>query len=144
MGFNNSNILKEGSMQVNLSTNYNLKEPNFTAITADRVGRSLLVQRMKQVKDPVADWEELLKLIEKYKNDPNDIFITGGNGDGGIGIVVTNRKTGAQARFAESPLKINPPIDLIKEAISTAEGFNKNIRPMFGVSKFINDILDKM
>ncbi len=144
MGFNNSNILKEGSMQVNLSTNYNLKQPNFTAITADRVGRSLLVQRMKQVKDPVADWEELLKLIEKYKNDPNDIFITGGNGDGGIGIVVTNRKTGAQARFAEGPLKINPPIDLIKEAISTAEGFNKNIRPMFGVSKFINDILDKM
>ena len=131
-------------MQVNSSTNCNLKHPNFTAITADRVGRSLLVQRMKQVKDPVADWEELLKLIEKYKDDPNDIFITGGNGDGGIGIVVTNRKTGAQARFVESPLKINPPIDLIKEAISTAEGFNKNVRPMFGVSKFINDILDKM
>ena len=131
-------------MQIYSTTNYNNSPQTFTAITADRVGRSLLVQRMKQVRNPVEDWEELVKLIEKYKNDANDVFITGGNGDGGIGIVVTNRKTGAQARLAEGPLKDETPLDLIKRAISIGEGFNKNVRPMFGISERIREILDML
>ena len=99
-------------MQINFSQNNS--NQTFTAIRADRTGRALLVQRMKQVRNEVDAWEELVNLIEKHKEDPNDIFITGGRGDGGLGIVIENRISGAKKRIAEGPLKIDTPVEYIK------------------------------
>ena len=128
-------------MQVNLSTNYSKTQPNFTAITADRTGRALLVHRMKQVRNEAADWEELVKLIEKHKDNPNSIFITGGNGDGGIGIVVENRVSGAKARIAEGPLKIETPLEVIKKAIAIGDKFSETMREPLGLKDRIKEIL---
>ena len=111
-------------MQTNLSSNKLNSTPTFTAIRADRPGRALLVQRMKQVHNPVDDWEELVKLIEKHKDDPNEIFITKGKGDGGLGIVIENRVSGAKARIAEGPLKIDTPLEFIKKAIDIGVTIN--------------------
>ena len=99
---------------------------------------------MKQVRNPVEDWEELATLITKHKDNPCDIFITGGNGDGGIGIVITNRQSGLTARLAEGPLKDETPLDLVKQAISISEKLNKNTRPMLGISERIREILNML
>ena len=131
-------------MQIYSLINYNSSTPSFTAITADRTGRALLVQRMKQVRNEAADWEELVKLIEKHKNDPNSIFITGGNGDGGIGIVVENRVSGDRARIAEGPLKIETPLEVIKKAISIGDGFTEKMRPPLGLKARIKEILNML
>ena len=112
-------------MQLNFSTNTNRSEQSFTAIRADRTGRALLVYRMKQVRNEADAWEELVKIIEKHKNDPNDIFITGGKGDGGIGIVIKNKISGAKKRIAEGPLKTDTPIDFIKKAVAIGDEFTK-------------------
>lgn len=131
-------------MQTNLSSNKLNSTPTFTAIRADRTGRALLVQRMKQVHNPVDDWEELVKLIEKHKDDPNEIFITNGNGDGGLGIVIENRVSGAKARIAEGPLKIDTPLEFIKKAIDIGDNFTKNMRKPLGLKQRIKEILDML
>ena len=131
-------------MQVNFSTNTNRSEQSFTAIRADRTGRALLVQRMKQVRNEADAWEELVKIIEKHKNDPNDIFITGGNGDGGIGIVIENKISGAKKSIAEGPLKIDTPIDFIKKAVAIGDEFTKKMRKPLGIKQRIQEILDMM
>lgn len=131
-------------MQVNFSTNTNRSEQSFTAIRADRTGRALLVQRMKQVRNEADAWEELVKIIEKHKNDPNDIFITGGKGDGGIGIVIENKISGAKKSIAEGPLKIDTPIDFIKKAVAIGDEFTKKMRKPFGLKQRIQEILDMM
>ena len=84
------------------------------------------------------------KLIEKHKNDPNSIFITGGNGDGGIGIVVENRVSGDRARIAEGPLKIETPLEVIKKAISIGDGFTEKMRPPLGLKARIKEILNML
>lgn len=131
-------------MQTNLLSNKLNSTPTFTAIRADRPGRALLVQRMKQVHNPVDDWEELVKLIEKHKDDPNEIFITKGKGDGGLGIVIENRVSGAKARIAEGPLKIDTPLEFIKKAIDIGDNFTKNMRKPLGLKQRIKEILDML
>lgn len=125
------------------NSNNNLNIPlSFTAIRADRTGRALLVQRMKQVQKESEAWEELVYLIEKHKNDPNEIFITNGRGDGGLGIVIENRISGAKKRIAEGPLKIDTPVEFIKRAISIGDEFTKNMRKPLGIKQRIQEILD--
>ena len=127
-------------MQINFSQNNS--NQTFTAIRADRTGRALLIQRMKQVRNEADAWEELVKLIEKHKEDPNDIFITGGRGDGGLGIVIENRISGAKKSIAEGPLKIDTPVEFIKKAIAIGDEFTQNMRKPLGLKQRIQEILD--
>ena len=88
--------------------------------------------------------KDLVKIIEKHKNDPNDIFITGGNGDGGIGIVIENKISGAKKSIVEGPLKIDTPIDFIKKAVAIGDEFTKKMRKPLGIKQRIQEILDMM
>ena len=99
---------------------------------------------MKQVRNEAVDWEELVKLIEKHKENPNSIFITGGNGDGGLGIVIENRISGDRQRIAEGPLKIDTPIEFIKKAIAIGDDFTTRMREPLGLKARIKEILNMM
>ena len=128
-------------MQVTL--NSNKQNQSFTAIRADKVGRALLEQRMKQTINPAEGWEEIVRLIEKHKDNANDLFITKGNGDGGLGITIINRKNGLLTKITEGPLKIDSPVDLLKKAIQIGEDFNKNIRDTHPNNR-VKEILDML
>ena len=115
-------------MQINFSNNQLSSTPTFSAIRADKYGRELLKSRIQYSRNAAESWDELSKLIAKHKNDTNDIFITKGNGDGGLGAIVFNRVTNAEKKIAEGPLKIETPIEFIKRAISIGDEFASRIR----------------
>lgn len=128
-----------------MQVNFNVNRPNqaFTAIRADKVGRNLLTERMKQTQNATEGWEEIVTLIEKHKDDPNDIFITKGNGNWGLGITIFNRKNDMKTKINEDPLKIDSPVELIKKAIKIGEEFNKTIRDTRPDGR-IKEILDML
>lgn len=128
-----------------MQVNFNVNRPNqvFTAIRADKVGRNLLTERMKQTQNAAEGWEEIVTLIEKHKDDPNDIFITKGNGNWGLGITIFNRKNDMKTKINEDPLKIDSPVELIKKAIKIGEEFNKTIRDTRPDGR-IKEILDML
>ena len=121
-------IKKECIMQINFSNNQMSSTPSFSAIRADKYGRELLKSRIDSARNADKNWKELAQLVIKHSDNSNDIFITKGDSDLSLGAIIFNRKTNAQQRIVEGPLKIETPLEFIKRAISIGEGFAKNIR----------------
>jgi hypothetical protein len=130
-------------MQVNLLSQNYFDSPTFCAIRADRNGRQILKSRISNMRNPDQAWDDLAKLIKSHENDANDIYITRGNSDFGLGATVFNRKTNYTSTISEGPNKIDTPIEFIERAIAIGKGFNKSIREIIDNSK-ADEVLEMM
>lgn len=102
-------------------TNYT---PQFTAIRADRNGRALIKLRIENRECKLSDWEELVKIIENHKNNPNEILITKKGGDNRLKMTITHAATGFQKKVYEGLPQFDSPVDFIKRGLEYEDKIN--------------------
>ena len=106
----------------------NINNQPFGTIKADLNGRALIKLRIEDRECQLQDWEELLKIIENHKNNPNEILITKHGGDHRLKMTITHAATGTKTKIYEKLPQFDSPIDFIKEGILYEEKMNKKFK----------------
>ena len=97
----------------------------FTSIRADRTGKALIKLRIENRGHQLEDWEELVKIIENHKTNPNEILITKHGGDQRLKMIITHATTGLKKKIYEGLPQLDSPIEFIKRGIQHEEKLDK-------------------